>query len=104
MNAIIFYFMTILALVLLSIFLSRARRIRSSLLCVVFLFLLTVDILSFGMGRVRADVIEARKNGRSEDFIAGMLHARNENFPRRVELFLCVCGLAVLAVVAIKRK
>ncbi|QWP78180.1 hypothetical protein J5226_07225 [Lysobacter sp. K5869] len=58
----------------------------------------------FSMNDMREHGSEAKKLGRSADYIAGMVERDQRMMPKRAIIFFSVAGLALVALVSARRK
>ena len=65
---------------------------------------LAIFTVIFTMNDMRAHGSEAKRLGRSTEYIAGMVERDQKTFPRRVVIFFSVSGLALLAFVKARNK
>lgn len=75
------------------------RQIAVAVLAAVAIF--TVVFL---MNDIRAHGSEAKRLGRSAEYIAGMVERDQRTIPRRAIIFFSVAGLALVALVSARRK
>lgn len=73
-------------------------------IAVVVLAAVTIFTVVFSMNDMRAHGSEAKKLGRSAEYIAGMVERDQRTIPRRAIIFFSVSGLALVALVGARRK
>lgn len=86
-------FVVVLGLLMLSLF---AKRPWVRLLVTSMLVALTLATVTLGMGGLRGHIEEARSQGKSEDFVAGLAERSRRLLPERITVAICSLGLGVM--------
>jgi hypothetical protein len=101
MNATIAFIALTAASTAIGLFVPRpwVRQIAVVILAVVAFFTVV-----FSMNDMRAHGSEAKKLGRSAEYISGMVERDQRTIPRRAIIFFSVAGLALVALVSARKK
>jgi hypothetical protein len=102
MNLVLVSFGIIAALSVLAILSIRAYRIKLAAAAVFFIFLNGMFILTFGMGGLRAHAEQVKSEGRSEEFVAGMVERNRFFFTPRLALGISLFGLLCVSIAALR--
>lgn len=84
----------VVALFLLAGFLSRKRWLRATLFVILYFCILFSGIA--GMGGLRVHIEQARAQGKSEDYVAGMVERNRQLQSARIEILIYSFGMLVL--------
>jgi peptidoglycan/LPS O-acetylase OafA/YrhL len=97
MNATIVYVLIALIVLIGGVLASRTSRRSVRVITILMLFAMALNTLVFSMNDIRAHGVEVRKQGKSDDFLAGMAERDFRTTSRRIELLIVVIGLTALA-------